>query len=73
VREDEHPPAPTLDGVTADGGHHRGLPTRRRDDDARVVITTSQVVVHGIDGLDLVWAELHHQVITAVSVAAASQ
>lgn len=43
------------------------------DDIAGVIIPLMQVVIHGGDRLGLVRPKLHHHVITAVSVAAASQ
>ncbi len=71
--QNQHAATPLLHRVAADAGHHRGLARGCWQHDARIIIPAAQVVVDGIDCFNLVWAELHHHVITAVSVAAASQ
>ena len=59
VRKDEHAAAPRLHGIAADCGHDRGLAACGWDDDARVVITLTQVVVDRINGLALIGTKVH--------------
>ena len=54
VRQDQHAPGPLGHRVAADRRHDGRLAPGRRDDDARIVIPTAQVVVNSLDGFGLV-------------------
>src|SRR5690606_18378106 len=60
MREDDYAPVPELHGVAADRRDDRRLAPAGGNDNARIVVARPQVLVHRVDGLALVGAQLHH-------------
>ena len=59
VRENEDAPAPERDGVGRDAGEDEAFAAGGRDHDTGVRVLRLEMMVDGLDGLELVGAEVH--------------